>query len=320
MTFPITAAQLTGTFCEAIFYGIYLVTCTRCIRILFMTGSGREEHCCRPSEIRWMMAITGLTLFIVCTLNVMMGFSRDFRAFVQSENAEKALIADWTNIARVRTAFGACVADFILIYRCWIVYGRRWLVIVPSVVLYLTSLAISGTTYALMAEAGGIPDGTIPANAGTFRTLLLAFFATIAAQNVLTTGILIWRIWLFERNQTIMIGNTPRYLRQVIRVIAESGAAYTTFVLMTLISIAAYSNALYPISDMARIAFNMILVRCSPERDRQFTTFHHSELSALEVSSRWTTTPKSAVFDQQNKPRDIELIGADSERRVDSKL
>ncbi|KXN81202.1 hypothetical protein AN958_05783 [Leucoagaricus sp. SymC.cos] len=254
MAFPITAAQLTGTFCEAVFYGMYLVTCAPCFRIIFMTESRREERWRRPSEIRWMMAIAGLTLFIVCTLNVTMGFSRDYRAFIQSEDAKKALIADWTNIARVRpviAAFGAWVADFILIYRCWIVYGRRWLVIVPSVILYLTNLAIAGRVYAIMAEAGGVPGGTVPANAGAFRSFNLAFLTTIATQNILTTGILIRGIWLVEGNQTRMIGGPPRYLRQVMRVFAESGSVYTTFVLMMLISSGAHSNALYPISDMA---------------------------------------------------------------------
>ncbi|KXN88449.1 hypothetical protein AN958_07360 [Leucoagaricus sp. SymC.cos] len=292
MTFAITGANLVGNICSAVFYGIYLVTCAPCCRILFTTGSGREERWRRPSEIRWMMAIGGLIPFIVCNPNLMMGFSCNYRAFMQSENAQKVLIADWTNIAQVRTAFGAWVADFILIYRCWIVYACQWLVIVPSVILYLTNLAISFRVYAMMVEAGGIPDGSVPANAGAFRSFLLAFFVTIAAQNALTTGILIWRIWLVERKQTRLNEDPPHYLRQIIRALAESGAAYTTFVLMSLIASVAHSYALYPISDMmmqtAGIAFNLILIRCSPERDQQFTTFHR-ELSTLRIAHQNTT-------------------------------
>ncbi|KXN81349.1 hypothetical protein AN958_05143 [Leucoagaricus sp. SymC.cos] len=314
MTFPITGANLVGSFCDAVFYGIYLVTCTTCFRILFMTGSGREERWRHPSEVRWMMAIGGLILFIVCTLDITLAFSSNYRAFVHSENAEKALIADWSNIAEVRTAFGAWVADFILIYRCWIVCGGHWPVIVPSVILYLTNLAISFRVYAMMAEAGGIPHGTVPENAGAFRSFLLAFFTTIATQNVLTTGILIWRIWLVERKQTKLNGDPPRYLRQIIRALAESGAAYTTFVLMTLIASAAHSNALYPISGMATgIAFNLILIRCSPERDRQFTTFHR-ELSTLRIAHKSTTLGSDLiVLDQQKTTREMKSIGACSE-------
>ncbi|KXN83513.1 hypothetical protein AN958_01371 [Leucoagaricus sp. SymC.cos] len=94
---------------------------------------------------------------------------------------------------------------------------------------------------------------------------------------------------------------------------------------MMLISSAAHSNALYPISDMmiqtAGIAFNMIFVRCSPERDRQFTTFHHNDLSTLQVLPRWTTTQESVstVFNRQNNPHDIGLTGADPECHVESK-
>ncbi|KXN87788.1 hypothetical protein AN958_08144 [Leucoagaricus sp. SymC.cos] len=323
MVFPITGAYMTGTFFGAIFYGIYLVTCIPCFRILFFTESGKGQRWRRPSEIRWPMAIGGLILFVVCALDATLNFSRDYRAFVESLDAEEVLIADWTNIARVMaSAFGAWVADYILIYRCWIVYARRWVVIVPSIILYLANLAVSFREYAMMAVAGGIPGTTVSANAGAFRSLLLAFFSTIAAQNVLTTSILIWRIWQVEKSQTRILGEQQRHLRRVMIVLAESGAVYTTFVLLTLITSAAHSNTLFPLSDMAKgIVFNTILARCSPERDRQFTTFHHNDLSTFQVSSRWTTTrgPESTISNRQNKPPDIEVIGADSERRIDSK-
>jgi hypothetical protein len=47
-------------------------------------------------------------------------------------------------------------------------------------------------------------------------------------------------------------GNRPRssYLRSVMRLIAESGAAYTTMVFITFVVSATGSNALYLTSDM----------------------------------------------------------------------
>lgn len=66
-----------------------------------------------------------------------------------------------------------------------------------------------------------------------------------------------WRIWRVEkqserymdRNSGSLI-NRPRHLRKVIRVIAESGAAYTLMVFTTFLVSAIESNALYPTSDM----------------------------------------------------------------------
>lgn len=42
----------------------------------------------------------------------------------------------------------------------------------------------------------------------------------------------------------------PRHLRKVIRVIAESGAAYTMMVFITFLVSVSESNALYPTSNM----------------------------------------------------------------------
>jgi hypothetical protein len=71
-------------------------------------------------------------------------------------------------------------------------------------------------------------------------------------------GILIWRIWRIEREIDKYLNDgsdattkQPRYLQKVMRIIAESGAAYTLTVIATFIVDLSGSNALYPTSDMA---------------------------------------------------------------------
>lgn len=114
----------------------------------------------------------------------------------------------------------------------------------------------------------------ITLNSTQVRPWFIAFFAITALQNVLTTsmsfncifvhheivtkseGILILRIWRVEReserylNRSMSSANQPRHLRKVIRVIAESGAAYTLMVFITAIVAVSQSNAVYPMSDM----------------------------------------------------------------------
>lgn len=104
--FPITAAQLSGNFCETLFFGIYLVTCTFCIRTLLITGNGRERWR-RPHEIRWMLTIIAFILFSICTFDTTLGLLHNFRAFIDSEDPEREFrnIADWINIARVSGSF-----------------------------------------------------------------------------------------------------------------------------------------------------------------------------------------------------------------------
>ena len=108
-TFPITAAQLSGNFCETLFFGIYLVTCAFCARTLFTTGNGDGERWRRPHEIRWMLTIIALVLFVICTFDTVLGLLHNFRAFIDSEDPEHEFrnIADWINIVRV-SSNGSC--------------------------------------------------------------------------------------------------------------------------------------------------------------------------------------------------------------------
>ncbi|KAF5348258.1 hypothetical protein D9756_010541 [Leucocoprinus leucothites] len=265
--FPITTAQLLGNFCETLAYGVYLVTCTFCARTLFLVGKGQEERWASPHEIRWLMATIAMALFIICTFDVAIGLLHNMRAFIQSKDPERVFynIADWINIVRsVDQVLAGILGDFVLVYRCWIVYGRRWLIIVPSLMLYLGGIVVAIAL--IQAEANPKTPDDILLTSNQTRHWNSAFFALTAAQNILTSSILIWRLW-----------PGPRYLRKTIRVIAESGAAYTMTVFFASVASISRSNAVYPISDTALqatgIAFNVILIRSPMKRDQQFAKF-----------------------------------------------
>jgi hypothetical protein len=102
-SFPITAAQLTGNFCETLFFGMYLATCTFCVRPLFLIGDGEDERWRRLHEIRWFMVIVSAALFIISTFDVAIGLLHNFHAFIDSTDPVKEFnnIGDWINIARV---------------------------------------------------------------------------------------------------------------------------------------------------------------------------------------------------------------------------
>ncbi|KAF9448966.1 hypothetical protein P691DRAFT_703990 [Macrolepiota fuliginosa MF-IS2] len=287
-SWPITAAQLSGTFCEALFYGIYLVTFCSCVHTLSTTGGGQEERWRRLSEIRWMMVSVTMALFVICTFDVGIGLWLNFHAFIYSSDPEQAFIhvADWTTICRAVSQVTAMIlGDTVLIYRCWIVYGRRWLVITPSLILLFGCVSVAVRLIDVWVEPS--TQKTIVLNSNQLLAWVLAFFAITAMQNILTTSILVWRIWRVEKetekyiyNGSIMV-HQPRHLRRVMRVLAESGAFYSATAFTTFLVGVIRSNAVYPASDMALqaagIAFNLILVRSSARRDQQFTVFDRNE-------------------------------------------
>jgi len=179
-----------------------------------------------------------------------------------------------------------------LIYRCYIVYARRWPVILASGILYLGGIAMA---LKLLAVEGSTSDAAITLNSSVIKPWWSAFFAITAAQNSLTTTLLVWRIWRVEhenvkyrgtRFRTVSQPSSQPGLRKVLRVIAESGAAYTTMVLLTFVVSMCNSNALYPLSDATLqatgITFNVIIVRSTPRRDEQFTFFDTNDRALVE--------------------------------------
>ncbi|KAJ3571328.1 hypothetical protein NP233_g3828 [Leucocoprinus birnbaumii] len=231
--------------------------------------------------------------------DVSLSLVHNFQAFVESDDATAVLLdlTNWTNIAQsVDQATAMILCDFVLIYRCWIVCGRRWIAVVPSITIFLANLAITGTFAEAMFTLSPGDQGTF--TSGSLRSWSLAFFGTIATQNILTTSIIIWRIWRIEKENVGSLSSgydwpPRRHLRRFIRVIAESGAMYTTCIIAAFISNAVESNAFYPISDttiqMTGIAFNMILIRASPNRDQEFSTYDLPELTTYQVGSEYQT-------------------------------
>ncbi|KAF5346779.1 hypothetical protein D9756_010411 [Leucocoprinus leucothites] len=324
MPFPITAAQLAGNFCQTLLYGAYLVTCAFCARTLLIKGSGRDERWVRLHEVRWMMAIMAVIFLLISTFDVAIGLLHNYEAFIQSNDPVKVLTntSDWIDITRsTDQGILMVLADFILIYRCWIVHGRRWLVILPSLVLYLGGTTSIAGLLVIMGEQT-TADGTLTSDKTT--PWFLAFYAITAVQNGLTTGILIWRIWRVEKESeryyssgtgTISYSGQPRRLSQVIRVIGESGAAYTVCVLVTFILAALQSNALYPASDITLqitgISFNVILIRSSARRDHQFTMFDQNDRSTVLSTEHQTSavSKPSIRHVERSRVQDIELGG-----------
>ncbi|KAL9710431.1 hypothetical protein Ac2012v2_8384 [Leucoagaricus gongylophorus] len=303
--FPITTAQLLGNFCETLFFGIYLATCTSCVRIFFDAWTEKEERWGRSRKIRWMMTTTALTLFVICTFDTALGLLHNVRAFVDSSEPAQEFqkVSSWINLTRsVNQVVSMIIGDFILVFRCWIVNGRQWPIIIPSLALYIAGLVIA----AKLIEIHANPHQEVD----QITAWWLSFLAITAVQNTLTSVVMIWRIWRVEKQTETFLNQIesvyqPYRLRQVIQIIAESGAFYTTCVVVTFVVSAIKSNALFPTSDMTLImtgiTFNLILVRSSESRDQQFAKFEN-DLDRSQLDTR-------IAFDGFHRPRSIELAG-----------
>ncbi|KAJ3566754.1 hypothetical protein NP233_g6807 [Leucocoprinus birnbaumii] len=330
-TVSITAAMLSETLCQTLFYGIYLATCVPCCRTICLVGTnGREKRRRHLNEVHWLMTVIALALLTISTFDLTIGWINIFHAFVRSDDAISVLtnFADWIETAQrpphqgIDLIVSMLLWDFVLIYRCWIVYGRQWTVIIPSATIYLGNLALAGAVFAIVPSLGDTAEEE--STARLLVRLTLGLYGTVALQNILTTGLLIWRIWRVEKESIQYINRgapsldrdheQPRRLRGVIRALLESGAIYTTSVVVTLIASATQTDLFYPLSgitfQMTGIAFNMILIRTSPKRDQKFTAFDQEDPTAVHVSPhghQWTEVVRGSSFNTHEMPKSQEI-------------
>ncbi|KAJ8464015.1 hypothetical protein ONZ45_g17386 [Pleurotus djamor] len=290
-TFGVDESQLIGLFVQAVLYGFVLFTFPPCVQALLWSNDIRKPY----SSIQWPMLLIAIVLVVFATLDVTLNMLHAIKAFIFYKGVGGAIeeytnISDWINImGTVDVVFPIILGDGVLIYRCWIVYGKsNWVVIVPLLLL-LGSFITAIWTIVL--------EVTLQARATLqfikLKPVIMTSTLTTLIQNVLTTSLIIWRIWRVDRETARYIstmrafGTTtqnlrnpepprpPTRLQQVIRIVIESGLILT---ITAIVSTAVYvtdSNSFIIVGDaqvqVIPIAFNLIIIRAKNQTAAEYT-------------------------------------------------
>ncbi|KAF5364019.1 hypothetical protein D9756_001063 [Leucocoprinus leucothites] len=225
----LVAASFTG----ALAYGLYLATLLVCLRWLLFRG--KDDGCPwgslrKACEIRWTILFTTFLIFACTTVYV---------ALVLHETMEAAWEATthtppptpsqivWRSIVICTTANVVVLsADAILIYRCWVVYGKRLLIVVFPSFFWLGALVC--TILQIYLQDAHVHNPSISpyrwaAVSMSFGPgiVLLPFWISTVLLNAYATAALIRRIYGPAKNVRQYI--SVKHLHLAIRIIAESG-------------------------------------------------------------------------------------------------
>jgi hypothetical protein len=96
------------------------------------------------------------------------------------------IIGDFVLVGGIFLACSGLSAYVLQIYRCWVVYGRRWPIITPSLLLFLGSIGIA--IKVVETECNPATTRTITLNSIQLRPWYATLFGLNAVQNFLTTG------------------------------------------------------------------------------------------------------------------------------------
>ncbi|KAJ6551949.1 hypothetical protein B0H19DRAFT_1264562 [Mycena capillaripes] len=228
--YPLDKTFLVAAWLESLCFGCFLVVFLISVYIHLEFRKGQRTH-------NRVMFVFSVVMFVLATIHLgkypRMNIFRlirgyvDFRLVPGGPVGYLGTLKSWDHIFK-DTVYGvqSMIADTAAVYRCWILYNRDYRIIIfPSILL------VVGTV------SGYIVCGlytTEDPNATVFDPRLINWITTFwsvgVAQNIITTGLMSWRLWQWERSR---LGSNP--LRPILRILVES-AALNLFVQILLLA------------------------------------------------------------------------------------
>ncbi|OCH91913.1 hypothetical protein OBBRIDRAFT_487581 [Obba rivulosa] len=255
MGISVTKARILTLFFTNIFLGIHLVT----FGVSLYTQLWKNPANGRPIK-RLLVAVT-LAMGIIGMLDAGLDVALNIKVWTSGNVSLFSDVAYWINVVKDSDkAIQPLIGDGILTYRCWVVWERRWQAIVVSTILWFAGLAVSIAVIAKSAMLKGFTG----INAPSLTPFLGAAYTLTVALNILTTSLIVYRIWIVSRDVRRYIAGQDK-LTYIIRIIIESGALYSITALVTLLTAVSKSNADYIMGNalvqMTGICFNLIIIR-----------------------------------------------------------
>ncbi|KAJ7478658.1 hypothetical protein B0H11DRAFT_1725913, partial [Mycena galericulata] len=222
--------------------GVYGVLFGICVHILLYSRRAPGMTFNLP------LLVTAVLMFSMCTIHVSVGLVRGLRAFIDQENIQDgaldyySAIWLWINIFKQALfATNNIVADGLVIYRCYIVWGSNIrVIIVPSIMLLATSVCAYAAVYNFIKIVPG--QDVFATNIAEWGT---ALFILSLTTNILVTSLIgqlirILQQLLFLRCKT----HSHKYISAV-AIIIESGAIYSLSLITLLTLYCLRTNAQY---------------------------------------------------------------------------
>ncbi|KAH9161276.1 hypothetical protein EDB89DRAFT_1913984 [Lactarius sanguifluus] len=183
------------------------------------------------------------SMLMVATIHIVLLWVRGKIGFVDqrggSPTAFYANIADITNLLKVGCLlFQSLLADGVIIWRLYVVYGKRAWVTVPCIILVIAYTVVGCVALQFIAHAR---PGTDVFHVAT--SWITAYFSLTMVTNVLCSGAIAWRIF---RAGKPLRGAGTKMLWPVIFIVIESSALYAFGVIAVLASFLSGSNGQYP--------------------------------------------------------------------------
>ncbi|KAF9456652.1 hypothetical protein BDZ94DRAFT_1275161 [Collybia nuda] len=265
--FSLIEARVASFYAETVVLGIYLITFCETLMSLFSKGSQWKK----VKDVNHVMLTVVFLIFFNTVISTALSFTVIWEGLVL---APPGSIGEsftepsyWPVVVKSSLLlFQTVIADAILIYRCWIAYFRSPPLIAFPVLLWLAAVACA---ILIIFHSGQLHIHAV-LSARRIRPFGVAFWASSVALNIITTSLLIWRLWReSEEHPKRSVDSLSIYNRntlvRVMHVTIRSGVLYTIVSFITFVTYTVGHNALHIATGteigVAGIVFNLIIAR-----------------------------------------------------------
>ncbi|KAG1823953.1 uncharacterized protein BJ212DRAFT_710504 [Suillus subaureus] len=247
---------LIGFGCEAVLYGSY---CILFIISWVVLGQNR-----RSPNLSSPVVFANCLLFLCCTAHFALEFNH-FYTTLESTGVD-GFSAETPGLtgADFLISFTDLVGDLVLVYRCWMLWGKNYYVVILPLLSAFGGFACIMEVLHLVI----VTDPTSPAPPAAIVTLGLAGYILPLATNVIVTSLIVYRIWISSRivkESPVVIGQGASY--RAMMLIIESGALYliVQFVFVVLFAIQHPAQGIVAViaTQIYGIAPTLIIIRGS---------------------------------------------------------
>ncbi|KAG2030042.1 hypothetical protein BDR03DRAFT_975101 [Suillus americanus] len=256
MAVSINVTETVALVCEALLYGVYCVLFIVSVVILI-------KHYRVPNRAIW---VANCLLFTIATTHFVLVFNHFYIAL---EHAPLSEFNDETPAlmgANLLSSVADLVGDLLLIYRCWLLWGKNSYVIILPL---LTALGGFGCILPIPSLLLSI-DPTSPVPPTQLVPLTTAGYALPLCTNIMVTGLIAGRLWYISRIPVVDEHGKPVILKiaaggRPMMLIIESGALYmvTQLIFVVLVAIGNPAEAIlsYVGTQIYGIASTLIIIR-----------------------------------------------------------
>jgi len=267
---------LIGGLAALALYGIFFVLFCITIHIL----------CFRPKRYRTsrLLLVASLAIFVFTSIDVIIQCHRLLIGLLYTAQADMNTYfnggGDWLfGLQDAIRVVNMLIGDAVLLYRAWVVWERRWIVVIFNILVWLGTLVASIRIVQLQVNWIQNPaDFLILLDMSTWS--IVAQSLTMA-QTTTATGLIAFRLWKVDRAASTYKESS---LLPIVRILVEAGALYTSFMLVNLVLTALINPVVYVILEVSSpiigITFSLIIVRVG---------------MGLSSESRISTAPLSTI-------------------------